>query len=363
MSEPRRKNILLAPLDWGLGHTTRCIPIINELLKNGANVLVAGNTVQQLLLKKEFSQLIYLPLEGYNVRYTTQKNRFVSHLMRQLPGLLKAIRQEHRWLRRIVKEYAIDGVISDNRFGLHHPELPAVFITHQLKIKNPLGAFMETVSRKINYRWISRFSACWIPDYPQAPGLAGDLSHPDKMPGIPCAYLGPLSRMQPLAVPGIKNRILLLLSGPEPQRSLFEKIICEQLPYIKGNIVLVRGLPEGNGPELAVPSSVVVYDHLPAATLNLELCKADVVVCRSGYSSVMDLQAIGATPVLIPTPGQTEQEYLAALLGDQKKAVTGTQDSFDLAVLLEKAKALQPVGPVLQAQALLEKAVQEFLTG
>ncbi|WP_245729163.1 glycosyltransferase [Niabella drilacis] len=335
--------------------------MIYELLKQGARVTAAGNRVQLRLLEKEFSQIDFQYLEGYNVHYTAKRSRFVINLAQQAPAILEAIRNENRWLRDIVREYSIDGVISDNRFGLYHAGIPTVFITHQLKIRNPLGRMMETLSRRINYRWIGRFSRCWIPDYPEAPGLAGALSHPAVMPAIPCAYIGPLSRMQLLPGAVAKEMVLILLSGPEPQRSLFEKIVCEQLPSCKAGTVLVRGLPNGGGPPLAVPGSTVVYDHLPAQKLNQLMCDAAYIICRSGYSSVMDLQAVGARPILVPTPGQTEQEYLAELLGSQHHAVICSQEQFNMEVLLGEAKYRNCILPHRNGGSVLEQAVEGFL--
>lgn len=360
-AEQQKKNILVAPLDWGLGHTTRCIPIIYELLKQGAQVTAAGNEVQCRLLQKEFPQIRYLHLNGYNVHYTARRSGFLFNLLKQAPRIWKSIRYEHRWLRHVVMEHNIHGVISDNRFGLYHATVPTVFITHQLRVKNPLGARMEALSQRINYRWIERFSRCWIPDFAELPGLAGDLSHPAVMPSVPYEYLGPLSRMQPQKETAAKETILILLSGPEPQRSLFEQLLCKQLQSFKAASILVRGLPNGGGPLLPELPCTQVYDHLPAAALNRLICDAAYVICRSGYSSVMDLQAVGARSILVPTPGQTEQEYLAELLSRQHRAITSSQETFQLEALLEKAQKLRYAMPVSNSTAMLEQAVERFL--
>ncbi|MCF3111070.1 glycosyl transferase family 28 [Niabella sp. CC-SYL272] len=356
----QKKQVLVAPLDWGLGHTTRCIPIIYELIKQGAEVIAAGNEVQCGLLQKEFPQIRCLHLEGYNVRYTAKRSGFLFNLLKQVPSIWKTIRYEHRWLQSVVRKYNIHGVISDNRFGLYHTNVPTVFITHQLRVKNPLGRGMETVSQWINYRWIEKFSRCWIPDYPAAPGLAGDLSHPALMPAIPFEYLGLLSRMQPQKAEVSKETILVVLSGPEPQRSLFEQTVCNQLQSLKIASILVRGLPNGGGSRLPELPFTQVYDHLPAAALNRLICNAAYVVCRSGYSSIMDLQAVGARCILVPTPGQTEQEYLAQLLDRQHLAVTSSQEDFQLEALLEKAQKLRYAEPPGN-RADLEQAVERFL--
>ncbi|MGJ7030778.1 glycosyltransferase [Niabella hirudinis] len=280
-----------------------------------------------------------------------------------MPSILSAIRSEHQWLDNMVSQYGIDGVISDNRFGLHHAGVPTVFITHQLRIKNPLGSIMETLSQRINYRWMGRFSQCWIPDYPDAPGLAGALSHPAAMPAMPCTYLGPLSRMLQLPGTGTKEIVLILLSGPEPQRSIFEKMVCEQLASFKGAAVLVRGLPNGGGAALPAAGAALVYDHLPAQALNRLMCDAAYIVCRSGYSSVMDLAAIGARSILVPTPGQTEQEYLGKLHSGRQHAVVCVQEAFNLEALLKEAGLANYILPGHDRGTALEQAVTGFLNG
>ncbi|WP_245562272.1 glycosyltransferase [Niabella aurantiaca] len=331
-------------------------------MKQGAEVVAAGNSVQVRLLEKEFPQIAYQHLGGYNVHYAVKKNRFMINLMKQAPGILKIIRQENDWLKDMVKQHGVQGVISDNRFGLYHAGIPTVFITHQLRLRTSLGGRMERLLQRINYRWINKFSRCWIPDHPQAPGLAGDLSHPEVLPAIPCAYLGPLSRMHLLNENTVREGVLILLSGPEPQRSLFEKIVCDQLRSLKERVILVRGLPGGGGPPLPDLGPVPVYDHLPAEALNRLMCRAAYIVCRSGYSSLMDLQATGAKPILVPTPGQTEQEYLAALLGHQRRAVISSQAAFDLEALLNKAKEIKGAAPVYHGNGALAQAVAGFLT-
>lgn len=361
LEQQTSKNILVAPLDWGLGHTTRCIPIIYQLLKQKAHVVVAGNSIQQELLKKEFPQLEYTSLEGYGVHYASNRNFFLLTMMKQIPGILKAIKNEHNWLETAVTTYRIDGIISDNRFGLYHKTIPSVFITHQLHIKHAMGASLEKLTQKMNYRRINKFSECWIPDYETAPGLAGALSHPEVFPNIPCSYVGPLSRMRTIKKEP-NGKLLIILSGPEPQRSLFETKIIQQLKDSGCNAVLVRGLPNGGRPLKDLPANIEAHEHLNAAALNEQICAASFIICRSGYSSVMDMHAIGSAAIYIPTPGQTEQEYIAEMLQQNNYAVTSTQDQFNLSKLIKTAESKQLLHPSLEnTDQLLNKAVEDFL--
>lgn len=360
MPDVKKKNILIAPLDWGLGHTTRCIPIIYELINNNCTVIAAGNATQIHLLKQEFPELTYVFLEGYNVYYSRKKSRFLTTIARQLPGIARAVKKEQEWLKKVVDKYRIDGIISDNRYGLYHESVPSVFITHQLAIQTPLG-WAAGLLRSIHYRWINKFTNCWIPDFKQYPGLAGALSHPPKLPSVPCYYTGPLSRMKPSEPNENKKGVLIVLSGPEPQRTLFEQIIFSQLQTAGQSFIVVRGLPNGGGPLLAALNNVVVYDHLAADELNRLMSIAEVIVCRSGYSSVMDICAAGARAVMVPTPGQTEQEYLAGLLAQSGSIVAATQEDFDLYRLLDKAKDSNIQLSARRDEQQLKKVVRDFV--
>ena len=161
MTKPR---VLIAPLDWGLGHATRCIPIIHELLNADFNVLIAAKGNIAALLKSEFPQLIFLPLEGYNIKYGKGRTGFMIKIIAQIPKILRAIKQENAWLKKIVEEHNVSAVISDNRYGLYHKRVFSVFITHQLCIKSTLGKWSEKILQQINYSLINRFNECWVPD-------------------------------------------------------------------------------------------------------------------------------------------------------------------------------------------------------
>ena len=277
-----KPRILLAPLDWGLGHATRCIPIIRELQEQGAEVLLAAEGAAATLLQEAFPELPLLTLEGYRVRYAKTKTGLALKMLWQTPRILGVIKREHRWLKKAVKDYQIDAVISDNRYGLYHASIPSIFITHQLLIKIQFGKKAERRLQKINYRFIQRFTACWVPDHQDSPGLAGELSHPVLSPTIPVYYTGPLSRFEKTDTTEQKDHLLLLLSGPEPQRSILEEKILTELAHYPGTATLVRGLP---GSDALLPSSnmIHIYNHLPTAQLREEMSKASRVICRSGY--------------------------------------------------------------------------------
>jgi UDP-N-acetylglucosamine transferase subunit ALG13 len=332
----RKPRILVAPLDWGLGHTTRCIPVIKQLIANNAEVIIAAGGAHKLLLSREFPETAFVHLDGYRISYARSRTGFLLKMFFQIPKLLKAIRTENEWLQKIVQDQQIDAVISDNRFGLYHTKIPCIFITHQLAIKSPFGTLSEKILEKLNYKNINKFSACWVPDNEGGENLAGSLSHPDRIPSVPLRYIGLLSRFQKKEIEEKKNHLLFILSGPEPQRTIFENKIINEISHYNGTAVIVRGLP---GSLFVIPSTGMIqfHNHLPAEELNKEIAKAEYIISRSGYTTVMDLVKLKKKSVLVPTPGQTEQEYLALYLTQKDIAVTINQKTFSLPVALQKA--------------------------
>jgi hypothetical protein len=326
------KKILIGILDWGLGHTARCIPLIHYLLQFQCQIFIAGTPEQKIILEKEFDSLNFLEIEGYNVRYSSNTKGFLLSVLSQLPRLSRVIRKEHAWLSHMMKIHHFNAVISDNRYGLYHPEIKSVFITHQLSIITGLGSRADNILRRIHFSYIKNFSACWVPDSFSSPDLSGKLGHPALLPAG-TSFLGPISRLTSM-ISTEKLDLLIILSGPEPQRSVLEKMLLEQLQYFSGSFLLVRGLPEEE------PSKTqYVVNYLDAKKLNLKLSAASLVICRSGYSSVMDLVKLKKKAILIPTPGQTEQEYLAKYLQNNHMFIRADQQRFNLAKSILKAKS------------------------
>jgi uncharacterized protein (TIGR00661 family) len=267
-------------------------------------------------------------------------------MLTQAPGILRSIRRENKWLAEKIKEHSFDAVISDNRYGLYHSSIPCIFLTHQLTIKTPWGKWAENLLQKRNYNLINRFTECWVPDLPGSENLAGDLSHPVKKPRVPVHYAGILSRFKTENIPEKKDHLLILLSGPEPQRRILEEKIVEQIVYYNGTATIIRGLP-GSSKLLPSTNMIRFYNHLPAEELNKEILQAEFVIGRCGYSSVMDLMTLGKKSILIPTPGQTEQEYLAVYLNSRGIAFCTRQKDFSLVKTLAKAKEFSyKPGPV-----------------
>jgi uncharacterized protein (TIGR00661 family) len=330
-----KPNILIAPLDWGLGHATRCIPLINTLIRKNCTVFIASEGKIKSLLYKEFPQLFFIDLKGYNIQYSKNSWALPFAIGRQIPKIIATIQQENQRLKEIVKEHAIHGVISDNRYGFYHEGVPSVFITHQLRIKSGFGKIADDYLQILNYKYINQFSQCWVPDYENHPNLAGELSHPLKKPLVPVKYIGALSRFTHTE-PKLEKHLLILLSGPEPQRTVLENSIIEQLKNYKGSVMLLRGLPEEEN-TLELPANITMYNHLSTDALNKTMNEASLVVSRCGFSTIMDLAVFGKKSILIPTPGQTEQEYLAKHLMKLNFALCIPQNKFRLEHALDLA--------------------------
>ncbi|MFI5124651.1 MAG: glycosyltransferase [Chitinophagales bacterium] len=322
-------NVLIAPLDWGLGHATRCIPIIKALQKRGIQVMVAAGGPQKILLQNEFPGLEFLEIPGYGIRLDGKGKSLVWRLILRIPSFLRSIRKEKAWLEALSRQRRIDAVISDNRYGFYHNQTHSIFITHQLYIVSGLGDWVNRVLLKLNHHFINRFSECWVPDFQGPDSLAGILSHPPRLPRIPVTYCGILSRCKREENMVISNPLLILISGPEPQRTLFENEMFRVMEQYKSRAIVVRGLP-GNEKKISLSNRQIdVYNHLASGPLNDLLNISEFVICRSGYSTLMDLARLKKKAILIPTAGQPEQEYLGAYLHEKKWALTVSLKDFD----------------------------------
>ena len=315
MNGQKNRRILLAPLDWGLGHATRCIPIIRSLQEQGSEVVLASDGAVAALLCNEFPEIKIKILKGYGIRYSKNASLFGS-MLQQLPGILQSIKAEQQWLSDLLKKESFDLIISDNRPGFYSKLVPSVYITHQLLIHSGKGKWLNRLLQQLHSRYMKKFTEVWVPDMEAENNLAGELSHPLR-PIIQPVYLGLLSRMQITSSKPMYD-LMILLSGPEPQRTILEEKLIGQMSTFKGTVLLVRGLPNSSTSSLQQPEHTTVYNHLAANELQQFICASQLILCRSGYTTLMDLVRLKKKAVLIPTPGQPEQEYLAHYMQEQQ---------------------------------------------
>ena len=318
------KKILIAPLDWGLGHATRCVVIINDLQKLNCDITIAASGKIKALLRNEFPKLTFLDLPGYNISYTKNKRVLPFKILIQIPKILKIIRFENNWLKAILKTHNFSLIISDNRFGLYSRSVFSVFMTHQLQIRTNFK-WLDKKLQRLNYNYINHFNECWVPDFQLGKTIAGELAHPKILPSIPVTYLGPLARFKKSETKEILFTWMAIISGPEPQRSLFEKKLFEAASKSSDQFLIVRGLPDGEKNDFHLPNCKV-YNHMNTADMQAAIESSEFIISRCGYTTVMEILALKKRSVFIPTPGQTEQEYLARHLSTQKWCYTFNQD-------------------------------------
>ncbi len=328
MSNKTGMRILVAPLDWGLGHTTRCLPLMNTLKALGHNVIVACNQWQRSFIENIYTDIETIHLEGYNVTYSAHDSLGKISMIGSVPAVCNAIKREQKWLADHLKHLNIDGIISDNRYGLHHHGVPSVIITHQLEVQTGMGKGSDRLVQKLHYKYLAQFDEVWTPDVAGDINLAGRLSHPAHLPAHH-RYIGLLSQFQGVSIkPNWDGYLLILLSGPEPQRSILEKILWRQVKEYKGKVVFVAG-KEQKMPD-DIPAHVTYHSRLGGPDLAHVIQGAALVVCRSGYSTIMDLMLLNRGAILIPTPGQTEQLYLAQHLSESRLFMAATQKNIDI---------------------------------
>lgn len=303
--EKTTKKILVAPLNWGLGHATRCIPIINALIENGFQPILASDGAALALLKKEFPNLVALELPSYQIEYAKNGLFFKWKLLVNSPKMIAAIWNEKRIIKEWVQKYQLSGVISDNRLGVFSKKVPSVFITHQLNVITGNTTWMTS---KLHQKIILRFKECWIPDVEETPNLTGKLGHLNNSK-LNLKYIGPLSRFNKLELP-ILYQLLVVLSGPEPQRTLLEEILKKEVARFTGKVVFIKGIIEEQQ-IVKKMGNTTFYNYMNAAELEKTFNESEIVLCRSGYTTVMDLAKLEKKAYFIPTPGQYEQEYLA----------------------------------------------------
>lgn len=375
-----QKNILIAPLDWGLGHATRIMPLIDLLLKKQQRVIIAGNGDSFFLLKEQYPNLTFYELPGYNISYPSGKNASVQTLL-QTPKVLKTIQQENKIVAEIVAKENIQLIISDNRYGVRNEKIKSIFICHQIALQAPNSMrFMNPLLLRLHLQQIHKFDALWIPDEANENNLSGKLSH-DINFKIPTTYIGIQSRFSDLItshltfllkekgsllkdetalkLDNIDFDILVVLSGPEPQRTFLENELKKVLKKIPQKILFIQGKTETLN--TFQEENITTISYLNTNDLFIALQKAKAIICRSGYSTIMDLAVLGKKAILIPTIGQTEQEYLSKTLAKKGFAIECLQSDLNMEKALEKLNAIDGFSHFETSSITLEKEIEKYI--
>lgn len=350
--------VLVCPLDWGIGHATRCVPVIRKFMEFGDEVVIAADGRPYEFLKKEFPGCRVTRLGGAKIIYSKRQG-FLFQIFKLSPFLLWSYFRERKDISKLIKLEGADIIVSDNRYGLWNRNCYCILITHQIRIifPQPVRFLSGFVNRIIRCR-IEKFNECWIPDFELHNGLAGQLSHPPMLPRN-AHYIGTLSRFsdppgQKEGPPPCDFDIMVALSGPEPQRTILEELIFKQLINSGMSSTIVRGLTEGTE-EWDLTDKIHVFPHLETTKMKEYMLRSRIVICRSGYSSLMDLVTLGINAILIPTPGQTEQEYLARYLLEKKIYFSMPQYHFDLIYAIEMSRNFHGLVMQNDYEALVER--------
>ncbi len=317
----RNKHILVAVLNWGLGHATRSIPIIRDLIDGHNTITIASDGAALALLRRVYPQLPYLALPGYDVRYPT--SNMTWNIATQLPKITQTIRAEQLMIQNWLQSHDVDIIISDNRYGCYSTSTENIFISHQLNLQVP---FADIINR-LHARMVNRYHQIWIVD-DENHKLSGALSNPKWInQKIKVKYIGAQSRLSKVRIDK-KYDIATILSGPEPQRTLLESELAQKLSETDLNTILIQG--SQSVAKLDSNSALEIIPFANADTLSEIICSSELIICRSGYSTIMDLAKLGGKALFVPTPGQTEQVYLAERFEKKMAAQYQEQGAIDI---------------------------------
>lgn len=365
MSDHSPKRIMVAPLDWGLGHATRCMPVIDALLARGVEVVLASSGSALALLKGHYPDLEAVELPGCELRFSAGKSQ-VGMMARQIPGLVRMLRREHQWLRAYVKKHHLDAVISDHRLGMWHPEIESVLLAHQIAIQAPSGLKgLSPILFKLHWQYMKRFDQLWVPDVEGEDNLTGKLVPRQVRSMESVRFIGPLSHLAAYEDNGTTEwpssiAVLIILSGLEPQRSLLEEKLRKEVENLDQDVIMVQGL--SGKIRRTKTGKLTTISFLGSNDLAILCRRADVVISRIGYSSLMDVSALGKQRLLfIPTPGQTEQIYLAQRIMKQKKAFVQQQDKLDLGQAFEQFSSFTGFPGSHSSDKLLKNGLDKLL--
>ena len=318
------KSILVAPLNWGLGHATRCIPIIKALQQNNYIPIIASDGIALALLKKEFPALKTLELPSYQIEYAKKGKNLKWKLFRNGLRTIKAIRNEKLITESWIEKYAISGIISDNRLGVFSSKIPSVYITHQL---NVLSGNTTWITSKLHQNIIKKHTECWVPDSETTPNLSGELGHLEETK-LNIKYIGPLSRFNKKETDK-KFDLMIILSGPEPQRGILERKLKTEILDYSGKTLFIKGVVEKNQIKQQI-ANVTYFNFMSSFELEQAFNESEIILCRSGYTTIMDLVKLQKKAFFIPTPGQFEQEYLAKKYKEEGLVPFAMQDDFKI---------------------------------
>ncbi len=364
--------ILVAPLDWGLGHATRCVPIVKEFLRQGAEVELAVVKANAGFFREVFPELRQRVAPGYNVVYPKYGFNMALWLLKNSAHLNAVMRYEKRYAEEMVERHGYDVLFSDNRFAFFSKKAYSVYMTHQRRIAFPPALVaLEGIGIRWHRARMKIFDEVWVPDVETAPGYAGALSHLPSLRGAENApkvkFVGPLSRFDEVAgslkldrINAGKYRVVAVISGVEPARTQFENRLRDILRDVPGDHLMILGKPQAPRRHWT-EGNIEFVTHLPTGEFARAVRDADWVISRGGYSTVMDMAYLGAKCIFVPTPGQYEQVVLARDLATAGYAVNIPANRLSVESLLDAFKGNVAL-PRPQQAGVLENAVKDLFS-
>jgi predicted glycosyltransferase len=359
----KKLNILICPLEWGLGHAARMIPVAKTLKDMNHNIFVGSGEEHLTFFRNEMPGLTYIKFPGFNTRYSSFLPQYLLLLLK-IPSLIYHIIHEHERLKNIIREHSIDLVISDNRFGLWNRKVTTVYITHMPRIPFPKRMrFLEFIGIFLHRKIIKKYSFCFIPDLPDAINVSGRLSHGMKLPAN-VRYIGILSRFQTEANKDRNiqktQQNLVILSGPEPQREIFKQKLIMLFKGKNPATVILGGRPSKID-EVVKTGNITFYNHLSSTEMKNLIERSQNIISRSGYTTIMELISLNCSALLVPTPGQTEQEYLAEYLSGKGWFSTIAQSELKNGITLSAVRSVGTSELTEQSNVLFTNALSELL--
>ncbi len=329
--------IIYAVCSWGLGHATRSLPLIRKLISENNDLTIISNGRSLDLLKKELGlEIKYFDIPDYPMLLSENSRQFMAKSVIYWPTFIARLESGFSELKKILEKRKYDLIISDARYDIYNRKIPSFFISHQIRIMNPLRIKMfERGSETFNLFFFKRFYGVIIPDY-KNDNLSGELSHDlRKIDEKKLHYVGVLSDFKKKKTEKDID-YLISISGPEPQRTILEEKLLSQIENLKKRIIVTLGKTESV--EKFNKKNIETYSFLSKEKREDFLNRAKLVVSRSGYSTILDLAVIGTKALMIPTPGQVEQEYLSKYHNKKGTFYSVNQENINLKKDVEIAK-------------------------
>jgi len=353
----RAMKVLFAVGSWGLGHATRDLPLITRLLETGCEVAVVSTDRALSLLRRELGpHCEFFDWPDVPKPLARTARVFYTKMALSVPLVFRSILSEQRALQDLLRSRRFDRIISDNRFGVQSRRVDSYQIVHGLRAIAPRrNRQLELAVEYFSYSMLRRAKRIIVPDY-EGEGLSGELSHglsffePDRL-----EYIGILASVRRRSVP-VDVDYFVTISGPEPQRTILEELVLSQVDDLPGRVVVALGKPEEPF-RLRKCGRAQVFSYLDRRQQENMMNRSRLIVSRSGYTTLMELVELGAQALLIPTPGQTEQEYLSWLHNSRGTYLSVQQHRLQLGRDVERARRFRG----FNAPHLTDESVERFM--